>query len=281
MHQLLEQLGDEQKRHLEGATERGASAWLSCLPLKCLGYDLSKRDFQDAICLRYGWRVKHMPKHCGCGSVNDIEHALICKKGGFIIMRHNAVRDSEAAIMKEVTKDVQIEPMLMPVGNVELSAGSNVQNNAKSDVSARGLWSIQEKTFFDIRITHPYAPSHARKSSDTLLKENENSKMREYNDRVLQIEKASFVPLIYTTNGGMGPQCLKMHKQLARLIAAKRKERYSTVMEYVRTRIRFALLKSTLVAIRGYRGTKGKYDGAAEIAEIDFGVVDVGSISDS
>ena len=59
------------------------------------------------------------------------------------------------------------------------------------------------------------------------------------------------MPLIYTTTGGMGPQCTKFHKQLALLIADKRHERYSDVMNHMRTRLRFSLLRSILIAIRG------------------------------
>ena len=80
--------------------------------------------------------------------------------------------------------------------------------------------------------------------------------MTAYNDRVLQVEKASFVPLIYTTTGGMGPQCTAFHKQLAQLIADKRHEKYSDVVNHMRTRLRFALLRSILIAVRGSRGKR-------------------------
>ena len=43
---------------------------------------------------------------------------------------------------------------------------------------------------------------------------------------------------------------------LADLIARKRKERYCDVVRHVRTRIRFAMLRTTLIALRGYRGKK-------------------------
>lgn len=79
-----------------------------------------------------------------------------------------------------------------------------------------------------------------------------------YNDRVLHVEKGSFSPLIFTTTGGMGPEATKYHKQVARLISAKRNEEYSDVVNWIRTKVRFALLKSTLIAIRGERGKKRK-----------------------
>ena len=54
----------------------------------------------------------------------------------------------------------------------------------------------------------------------------------------------------------MGPECTRFHKRMAELISAKRGEQYSDVMNHIRTRIRFSLLKSVLVAVRGERGKR-------------------------
>ena len=222
MISVRERLDERSQRYLDGARQKGSSAWLSCLPQKHMGYSLNKREFRDALCLRYGWRVSDMPTHCACGERNGIEHVLTCKKGGYVSMRHNAVRDMEAAIMKDVTKDVQVEPPLLPVGNVQLKNGTNTADHARLDIAARGIWSPCERTLFDVRITHPHCPSNAGKSLDALLIENENQKLREYNDRVIEVEKATFVPLVFSTNGGMSPQCQRLHTQLALLISRKR-----------------------------------------------------------
>ena len=40
----------------------------------------------------------------------------------------------------------------------------------------------------------------------------EQEKKDLYNDRVLQVEKATFVPLVFTTTWGMGPECDKTNK---------------------------------------------------------------------
>ena len=59
---------------------------------------------------------------------------------------------------------------------------------------------------------------------------------------------------MFTTSGGMGPECERFNKRLAELIAVKRKELYSDVITYIRKRLRVALLRSTLIALRGYQG---------------------------
>ncbi len=97
--------------------------------------------------------------------------------------------------------------------------------------------------------------------------------MKAYNDRILQIEKGSFVPLVYTTSGGMGPQCQKTHKRIAELVAEKRNEKYTDVINHIRTRLRFSLLKSILVAVRGARGKRLKPWEEDNLCNISFNLV--------
>ena len=69
--------------------EQGASSWLTVLPIKQLGFSLSKAEFWDALRLRYGLLIKRLPGHCGCSKPFNVQHALSCKKGEFITLRHN------------------------------------------------------------------------------------------------------------------------------------------------------------------------------------------------
>ena len=75
-------------------------------------------------------------------------------------------------------------------------------------------------------------------------------------ERVLNVEKATFTPAVFLTTGGMSKECKRFVNRVADLIARKRKERYCDVVRHVRTRIRFAMLRTTLIALRGYRGKK-------------------------
>ena len=54
----------------------------------------------------------------------------------------------------------------------------------------------------------------------------------------------------------MGPRCANVIKKLASKIADKRQEQYSDVMSFIRTKLRFSLLRSVLIAIRGERGKR-------------------------
>ena len=269
--ELKEMLDESQTRYFETAQEKGASSWLAALPLKRLGYTLNKQEFQDAIRLRYGWKIKGIPNICSCGKANDVDHTLICHKGGFVNMRHDAIRDVEAKLMQKVCRDVVTEPVLLPVNPAELRPGTNSAQNARLDLSARDLWSGGEKNFYDVRVTHANAASLRDKSLTQIYRMNENEKKNLYNERVQNVEKGTFTPLVFLTSGGMGPECLKFNKRIAEKTADKQNETYSQVMMHIRTRLRFALLKSTLIGLRGFRGKRSK--AWEEDEDIDFNLI--------
>ena len=70
----------------------------------------------------------------------------------------------------------------------------------------------------------------------------------------------------------MGPECHRFNKRLAELIALKRREEYSQVMRHIRCTLRFALLRATLVAVRGVRGRVSDEEGA-DIGDISFNLI--------
>ena len=185
-------------------------------------------------------------------------------------MRHNRVRDLEANLMKEVCYNVQTEPALIPIEGDDVRYG-NKKDKARLDVAGVGVWGAYERTFLDIRITHPNCPTYVNKTIDQVYTHHENLKKNEYNERVLQIEKGSFTPIVGTTFGGMGREAERHHKRIASLIAAKRNEEYGDVLNHIRTRLRFSVLKSVLTAVRGVRG---KTRPSAPISTISFNLIE-------
>ena len=72
----------------------------------------------------------------------------------------------------------------------------------------------------------------------------------------------------------MGPESTRYHKKLAELISDKRKEEYSHVVCHLRTRLRFAILKSTLIAIRGDRGrNRRRQQESVPLSEVSFNLI--------
>ena len=85
-------LSDSLKHAMELAQEKGASTWLTSLPLDEFGFSLHKGAFRDALALRYGWLPSNTPINCPCETHFSVEHALSCPKGGFPSIRHMGPR---------------------------------------------------------------------------------------------------------------------------------------------------------------------------------------------
>ncbi|KAL5494471.1 hypothetical protein EMCRGX_G015811 [Ephydatia muelleri] len=90
---LRPQLANSTQRSMDLAQEKGASNWLTTLPIDENGFTLHKGAFRDAIALRYGWLPSNIPSTCTCGKSFTVEHALSCPLGGFPSIRHNEIRD--------------------------------------------------------------------------------------------------------------------------------------------------------------------------------------------
>ena len=180
--------------------------------------------------------------------------SLSCKLG--VSFRHDRIRDTTSNILKEICRDVKIEPELTPIASdYKRQASGNKQDKARSDISCVGLWSPMERTYIDVRIFHPGAPSNKNRSINSLYKQNQNAMKREYNSRIINVEKSTFTPLVLSTHGGVAPEGRALFRRAAKLIAEKRKEKYADVMGYISTKIRMTLMKSILLQVRGSRGT--------------------------
>ena len=126
--------------------------------------------------------------------------------------------------MSIVCSDVEVEPVLQDISGEQLSRGANKAQDARLDIHARGFWEHQRSAFFDVRVCHPNAESHKDLEPQQIYRMHENEKKRQYSRRVLDIEHGTSTPLIFTTTGGMGKECMRHHSRLAELIALKKVE---------------------------------------------------------
>ena len=112
---IKEMAPQKTKRALDLAAEKGSSACLTAISLQDLGFNLNKREFRDDVKLRYDWPVDDIPSTCVCEEVFTVDHSMICKLGGFVIQRHNKLRDLEAELLSTVCSDVETEPALQDI----------------------------------------------------------------------------------------------------------------------------------------------------------------------
>ena len=268
-------LDSNKNKLLDCITEKGASNWLTAVPIKDKGFYLNKSEFWDAIYLRYGFELKRIPSICSCGKSFTIEHALTCPIGGYISMRHNVIRNTTAELLDEVCKDVQLEPKLQELTGERFNLKSTItEDEARLDVSARNFWSQGTKAFLDIRIFNPLAKSYQGQDLKTAHSLNEKQKKRAYNQRIIDVEHGCFTPLVFSCFGGMSRECSAFFKHLTMLIADKRDAPFHEVSSFIRTRISFSLLRVAIICIRGHRSKKNESYEKISATEISTTVED-------
>ena len=137
-----------------------------------------------------------------------------------------------------------------------LTRGMNPAPDARLDVHARGFWDRQDSAFFDVRVFHPNAESYKDLTIQQIYRKHEDEKKRLYANRVLDVERGTFTPLVFTTTRGMADECKRFHSRLAELMSIKKGEEYSTTISWIRSKVSFALLRSALLCLRGSRTTR-------------------------
>ena len=177
-------------------------------------------------------------------------------------------------MLGKICNEVVVEPLRQPCTGESLRKDTVcLEDGARLDIAARGLWSPKEMAFFDVRVLHPGAKSNTKhKTTAKMYGHHERSKERKYGDRCTQIEKGTLNDLVFSTTwGGTGPQATMFLKRVATLLATKTGQDKSLVMAYLRRRLRFELLKTVLVAVRGHR--RPYYQKAIPVDELDLNLV--------
>ena len=113
-------------------------------------------------------------------------------------------------------------------GEVMSHRSANVEDGARLDVAAHGFWGGRfEKAFLDVRVFNPSARSNRQTSLQAVYRRHEQEKKRQYEQRVREVEHATFTPLVLSSTGGMGKAATVFYKRLASMLSEKRGIQYS------------------------------------------------------
>ena len=264
-------MNENQQRLNDFNQEPGASNWILSLPLQDEGYVLNKQLFWDLVHVRYSWELTRLPENCVYGVRFSLQHALSCKKGGFVKIRRNQVRNITATLLNEICNDVQIEPKLQSLSGEHFDAKTaNKHEDARLDISARGFWCSGQKALFDVRVFNPIASRYRNTPLSKCYTINENEKKKQYNERVLQVDHGSFTPLVMSLNGGFGRECGQFYSKLAKQIAEKRKQPYRIISSWIKRKIIFSFLRYIGLCLRGSRSIKENENIAKSIENDTF-----------
>ena len=125
---------------LPDARDKGASSWLTAVPLVDQGLVLNKQEFRDSLRLRYNMPLSDLPSKCVCGEKYTVCHALSCKKGGFVVQRHDGVLNLLTSLIGKVCTYVEVEPQLEPLDNERFNLRTTVTSQeTRLDFKAGGF----------------------------------------------------------------------------------------------------------------------------------------------
>ena len=105
-----------------------------------------------------------------------------------------------------------------------------------------------------------------------LYRQQERSKRREYEQRVREVDRGTFTPLVFSSSGSAGTAASAFLKRLASLLSQKMGASYSSTIGWLRCRLSFALLRCSILCLRGCR-SKGLRE-IPELSQPDVAVSD-------
>ena len=111
---------------MQQTRDKGASSWLNAIAIEEHGLALNKREFRDSLCLHYNLPLPNLPSYCACGEMFTVNHALSCKKEGFLAQRHDTIRDLLTSNISKVCRNVETEPLPQPLDNEVFNLQSTV-----------------------------------------------------------------------------------------------------------------------------------------------------------
>ena len=233
------------------------------MPSTINGTELSSQEFRDALLMRYSITPPDLPQNCdGCGARFSLQHALGCKKGGLVILRHNDVKSELMELgQKALTNSaIRDEPLITPGRMIELDSTCCTTPNPdahtvaedRGGVLMRGFWERGTGCIFGVRVAGLDAPSQRHQVASKVLANHEKQKKRKYLESCSK-QRRHFTPFVVSTDGMLGREANHTLKHLARMLSRKWHKPYSQVCGYVKSRMSIAIVRATHQCLRGSR----------------------------
>ena len=244
---IVAHLDCERRRSVQRAKDAKMSSWLNVLPVVRHNFDMSATEFRDALAICYRKPLLNVPSDCdGCGATLSLSHTLSCHKGGLVIQRHNEIRDAFGDLAAFVWNQVRREPV---VREPDSSCSSLV---LVADLAVREVWSPQVDVLLDIHVTDTDTSSYVDQAPLAILRRAEAEKKDKYL-KACEERRALFTRLCVTVDSMLGPEASRFVKHLSERLSYKWERNYSTVVSWVRTRITFAIIRASVLCLRGSR----------------------------
>eukprot|EP00804_Cyclotella_cryptica_P004744 CCRYP_016226-RG/>CCRYP_016226-RG protein AED:0.29 eAED:0.29 QI:0/-1/0/1/-1/1/1/0/415 len=277
---ISQRRGPKVRKRLERMMETGA--WLTAIPDRMSGTELSLQEWHDNISLRYGMVPRGLPRKCdGCGAGFTVEHGLNCKKGGLVSLRHNDVRDEWAHLCGLALGESRVttEPLIFYGDGMRTQPGSATMPMAtrlerRPEEMSALMASGSELAPLSLMSGSPIRmPSHMVTALLQSFLSFAREKRDKYEEACLERRK-DFTPLCYSVDGMPCEAARSAERRLASLLAVKWDRQYSEMVNFIRTRMSLSVVRSNTLLLRSERAHSWKRrapeDGSAVTAAPTF-----------
>ena len=239
LNNLLVRANQIHRARLLAATAPYSGAWLSAVPVECLGLLLPDEAVRVNVALRLGLPVQQ-PHRCRCGDMSDAlgHHSLSCKKNPGRQPRHIALND----LMYRALAAAGIGAILEPVG---LDRGGGKRPDGITVFPyRRGRMLMWDATCVNTFCKTNLIASASSAGAAALAAE--ESKRRKY---AALAERYDFAPLAVETSGVLGSTFNDLLQDIGRRTRDRSGEPRETA--WLRQRVGLAVVRGNAAAIGG------------------------------
>ncbi len=169
-----------------------------------------------------------------------VEHALSCKMGGLVHIRHDDVADEWRHLCGTALSPGQVKHKLRIFSSVsrrvQVAAGNTTTPGSsppttdtphppaateeRGDAGCHEFWERSRTTIFNMRITDTDAGSYRKKDFAKVLEQHKKEKKDKYLQNCLEMRK-DFTTMVYSVDGIAGREARNAEKRLATHLAGK------------------------------------------------------------
>ena len=221
-------------------SSRGASAWLSALPMSSCGLRMSNECVRIAAGLRLGCTLC-LPHQCDCNAPVEADghHGLHCARSAGRHSRHNILNE----IIKRALISAQIPSIREPRGMVR-------RDNKRPDGATLVPWARGKCLVWDVTVADTLAPSHVTASmaaAGAAAEKLAAAKKVKYAEIVAAGH--IFVPLAFETFGSCASDAWRLVSEIGRRLVTVTGNPKDVA--YLRQRISVAIQQGNAAAVLG------------------------------
>ena len=241
---LIQESSTAVKARLRAVSQPQAHAWLRATPSPSLGLNLGSSEMQVLLKFWLGLPLDSPTDLCPfCSSALDAmgHHSLTCKHGGFVIARHNRLRDCLAHFCQIAG--------LAP----EVEKGCNFDCKDRMR-PADVLVPLSRPAAFDLKVINPLNSDSILEASmipGSTAEKGERDKHLK-NDGPCNERGWSCIPLVVEVYGGWGQEAVSMFVHLSKLLSLRQRQSRSAALNELYCHLSVVLMRQNAQALLGH-----------------------------